>query len=283
MSKLTTISAAATAGTFLMAGASGAIAATPAGVHQAVTGSTAATTAPPGAPGHWRKVFDDEFSGKSLNRSKWNTGWFGNGVTQAVNSAEVACYDPANIRYSGKTARMMLTRHAETCGGKRQPVAGAQLNTMNKFEFTYGYVEARVWIAGVRGKIVNWPGIWLNGHTWPNDGEIDLFEGDQGAAAYHLHWGSGAAAHQMGSRAKGNFSAGYHTFGVDWEPHSITFYYDGRKASPTNTTSYGRNPAPGNLIPAVKHYVIIGNSSSASPRPVATASMYVDYVRIWQH
>lgn len=245
------------------------------------TKAAVSTTGPSGVPGQWRQVFNDEFTAKSTDRSKWNTGWFGDGITQGVNPEEVACYSPGNLAYGGGSVRMMFTRRAQVCGGRSKPYTGAMLTTMNKFEFTYGYVETRMWVAGLNGKIVNWPGFWLNGHTWPNDGEIDILEGLGGNAAYNLHWGSSpAAAAQMGSAVKGNFT-GWHTFGVDWQPNSITFYYDGRKATPINTSAYGRNPAPGNVIPAAKHYLIMGNSS-AGPKPVATASLFVDYVRIWQ-
>lgn len=276
--KIAGITMVGTAATIGASAAGAAQATVPPAAHR-VAAATAA--APVGAPGTWRQVFSDEFSTTSLNRSKWNTGWFGNGVTQAVNSAEVACYDPANIEYHGIAARMMLTGRAQTCGGKRQPVTGALLNTMNKFEFTYGYVEARMWIASRNGKLLNWPNFWLNGHTWPNDGEIDIMEGDQGQPAYHLHWGNSSAAQQMGSRAVGDYS-GWHTFGVDWQRDSITFYYDGRKARAENTSSYGANPAPGKNVPGVPHYLLIGNSGSGS-HPVTTASVFVDYVRVWQH
>ena len=61
---------------------------------------------------------------------------------------------------------------------------------MGKFSFTYGFIEARVWLPGVPGspgEVANWPGVWADGQNWPEDGEIDIAEGIGGQVCAHLH------------------------------------------------------------------------------------------------
>ncbi|HCU94302.1 MAG TPA: hypothetical protein DHU96_16925 [Actinobacteria bacterium] len=47
------------------------------------------------------------------------------------------------------------------------------INSNGKFQFTYGFMEARIWLPG-RGRIINWPAFWADGQNWPQDGEIDV-------------------------------------------------------------------------------------------------------------
>jgi len=50
------------------------------------------------------------------------------------------------------------------------------VNSNGKFNYTYGYLEARVWLSGT-GAISNWPAVWTDGQSWPADGELDVMEG----------------------------------------------------------------------------------------------------------
>ena len=63
---------------------------------------------------------------------------------------------------------------------------------------------------------------------------------------------------------------GWHTFGVDWRPGSLTFYYDGRKVG---TQTRGVTGSP--------HYLILNNAISGSARKVPS-TLKVDYVRVWK-
>ena len=60
------------------------------------------------------------------------------------------------------------------------------------FNFTYGYMEARIWLPG-SARIADWPAFWADGQNWPTDGEIDVLEGLSGQACVHFHNSAGGA------------------------------------------------------------------------------------------
>jgi beta-glucanase (GH16 family) len=123
-----------------------------------------------------------------------------------------------------------------------------------------------MWLPGGTNTIADWPAFWTDGQYWPRDGEQDILEGLDGVACWHFHNASGAP----GSCAYGKtFTGGWHIFGADWEPGSVTYYYDGKRVG--RITS-GITGAP--------MYLILG---LAPGNPVvAPATARVDYVRVWQ-
>jgi len=219
-------------------------------------------------PGPWNLLFDSEFNGSSLDTSQWSTGWFGSGITQPVNSSEQECYDPAQVSVANGELDLTALADAEECGGITRPYASGIVTTDGKFSFTYGYIEARILLPG-SGKIADWPAFWADGQNWPTDGEIDILEGLGGQACAHFHNPAGGP----GACASGTFTGGWHTFAADWEPGSITYYYDGTEI--WQDTS-GITSAPMYLI------LNLALDSSISPDTVP-ATMRVDYVRVWQH
>ena len=61
-------------------------------------------------------VFSDEFDGTTLDLSKWQPNWLGASnasVTKPINSAELSCYDPAQVSESG--GYLSLTAAARPC------------------------------------------------------------------------------------------------------------------------------------------------------------------------
>jgi beta-glucanase (GH16 family) len=213
-------------------------------------------------------VFDSEFNGSSLDTSQWSTGWFGSGITQPVNSYEQECYDPAQMSVANGELDLTAITKAENCGGINRPYASGIVTTDGLFSFTYGYIEARIWLPG-SVSIADWPAFWADGQNWPIDGEIDVLEGLGGKACVHFHNPAGGP----GACASGTFTGGWHTFAADWEPGSITFYYDGTEI--WQDTS-GITSAPMYLI------LNLALDNSMSPDTVP-ATMRVDYVRVWQH
>src|SRR5690242_11617954 len=159
------------------------------------------TPLPTGVRGDWKLAFDDEFSGTSLDTAKWSTGWYGSGITPPVNSGEKEWYDPAQVSEGGGTLGLTLIRKSEDCGISDPVYATGLVGTRGKFNFTYGFIEARVWLpamTGGQGEIANWPAVWADGQSWPEDGEIDVVEGLGGKACAHFHGPAEPSGVQIG-------------------------------------------------------------------------------------
>ena len=210
------------------------------------------------------------FGGPALHPALWSTGWLAHGVTPPVSPQELECYDPANVTVSGGALHLSLIQHPHSCGGKARPYSSGMVNTDGKFQFTYGFMEARIWLPGKGGQITDWPAFWADGQHWPKDGEIDVLEGLGGRACWHFINRDAV----RGGCAAGTFYNGWHTFGADWEPRSITYYYDGRVVG---TIKSGITHAP--------MYLILNNATAHLYQiPVQVpADMRVAYVRVWQH
>jgi hypothetical protein len=231
---------------------------------------------PLGVSGSWRSVFDDEFDGGSLNGAVWNTGWLGSGLTGPMNTEEEECYGPGQDVVSGGELDINMVAAPQTgCptnGGNgptvNEPFLSGMVNTRNKFSYTYGYLETRVWLpAGAHGG-VDWPGVWEVGNPAPADGEIDVVEGLSGQACWHFHDSSEASF----GGCSGNDAGGWHTYGADWEPGVVTWYYDGERVGQETSDITGD---PMYLIADLA----ADNTYGGPPGP---ATMRIDYIRVWQ-
>ena len=205
------------------------------------------------APGPWQLAFDDEFNGGSLDSSSWTPYWFSDNATQ-----NETVMSSSNVSVSGGNLELNLTAKG----------TGGLVSSNGKYQFTYGYLEARIYLPAVGTQIADWPAFWTDGQKWPTDGELDVMEGLGGLACWHFHDPSGGP----GGCASGNYT-GWHVFGADWEPGSVTYYYDGVKVG---TISSGITSAP--------MYLILELSDGTWGGPLLRpATMLVDYVRVWQH
>jgi beta-glucanase (GH16 family) len=242
------------------AGASGATA----------TAVTSSTPPPTGIPGSWSPIFDDEFGSTGLDTSKWSTGWFGAGVTKGPNTLEQECYDPSQVSVSGGALDLSATSRIATCGGISRSLTSGLITTNSKFHFTYGAMEARIWMPGNGNSIADWPAFWADGQDWPMDGEIDVVEGLSGFPCFHFEY---PGNNPGGCSTVAGAASGWHTYAADWEPGSITYYYDAR---PVGRVTSGVTGSP--------MYLILNLALATHWAPVAApASMRVDYVRVWQH
>lgn len=235
----------------------------------------AAAPQPLGIPGSWHVVLDSEFNGTSLPPD-WRTGWFGNGVTGAVNQNELDCYSPNNVTFPGDgTMHLTVSAQPATCGGTTQPDTAALVNTNPDdgrsgpgFQYTYGVLEARIYLPGDNGRIANWPSFWATGQSWPTTGEDDLMEGLIGSAFWSFHDSQGLRNGRVP-----HIGPGWHTIASDWEPGSLTYYYDGVEVA-SLTTGITSSPM----------YLILGNSVHSGEAGVTEPdTMQVQYVRVWQH
>ncbi len=252
-------------------------AATPVATALSAAHTFASPAATSGAPrpvgtdaGPWRLVFDSEFDGTSLDTAQWSTGWFGSGLTTGASSSEQECYDPARVSVAHGGLELTAVARAERCGGATRPYASGMVTTDGKFSFTYGYMEARIWLPAGSHGIADWPAFWADGQNWPTTGEVDAVEGLGGRACAHFHNPAGGP----GTCATGRYAGGWHTFAADWAPGSVTYYYDGIRLWRDVS---GITSAPMYLI------LDLAVSSTVTPPATVPATMRVDYVRVWKH
>lgn len=241
------------------------------------TTSTATSTVPSGVPTTLRLAFDDEFDGSSLDLTKWQPNWLAGGntaITKPPNSDDLNCMDPRQVSETG--GALMLTAAQRSCtanNGVTYGYASGLVNTYSSFQFTYGYIEARMYLPATNGLPANFPAFWADGTgTWPSTGELDVMEVLRSCGpgvGYHFHSTAGAP----GSCVSLSNASGWHTFGAYWQPGSVTYYYDGKAVG---SITSGITSAP--------MYLILNNSvdptfGGATATP---AAVQVDYVRVWR-
>ena len=249
-------------------------------------------------PAHSAKlIWSDEFSGKSLDRSKWSfdtsrnkVGWF-NGELQyyAADRHENLRLENGKLIIELRKDPQAINKFADW--GKQQ-YSSAKIATKGKANFTYGFVEVSAKLPCARG---TWPAIWMlpeGSSPWPDGGEIDILEQvgsqpDVAHATLHtklfnhvMHTGRGSE-----TRVPTACSA-FHRYQLAWTPQAITIGVDdraymrvrndqpgGRGAWPFETPFYLiLNLAMGGDWAAAK-----GIDDAALPQ-----RMDVDYVRVWQ-
>jgi beta-glucanase (GH16 family) len=230
-------------------------------------------------------AFSDEFNGSGLDLAKWRPNWLGGsdtGVTKPVNSSELSCYDPAQARVgSGSLSLTAEPRACTTGNGKAYRYASGLVQSSHDFTYTYGFAEARMYLppnadpgngaVGACGP--NWPAFWVNG-SGATVGEIDVMEclGDNTRWSYHWdNYDRSATALPPGWAGTMPTTAdGWHTFGVNWQPGSLDFYYDG--------VNVGRHTEG---VPSDPHY-LIANLGVSGSQIEAPQTVRVDYIRVWQ-
>jgi beta-glucanase (GH16 family) len=140
---------------------------------------------------------------------------------------------------------------------------------------SYGYAEARMQLPAGNAEEDVWPSFWLTGHTWPDDMEIDVIEGDgtDEGCKFNIHYGSdGVDSTTLDDDVRQSTvpgaTTGMHTYAADIRPDGVTFYYDG-----VAVYSYDGD------VPDKSRYLMVGLSTAGTMS--STKSLDVDYVRAW--
>jgi len=245
---------------------------------------------PLGIGGTWSLAFSDEFEGTSLDLTKWHPNWFGSDdtdISKPIHALEASCYDPTQVTVSrGYLYLTATSTNDPACvrrDGTQAGYASGVIMSNGRYNFTNGFIEARIFLPPGSGSPQNWAAFWINGQNWPQDGEIDIMETLGGGSAtrwtYHYDADSGPGEDERSYFLGGNMidESGWHVFGAYWQTDQITFYYDGVNVGHVTSSDLLGDAS----ITNSPHYIIV-NLGLNSKYPVNVPStMVIDYVRHW--
>ncbi|TLX75581.1 glycosyl hydrolase family protein [Labilibacter sediminis] len=191
-------------------------------------------------------IFSDEFNSGSLDLTKWTKNMpthVGSYNGQAHNHQAWLAPENVWVDANGKLVIQATDqRHPDapysvTHNSNEYPLeyqAGA-IHTYGKFALTYGYIEGHFKSSG---NIGTWPAFWtLNSDkSWPP--EIDILEIPISSASerqvqhYYYHYGADWTQHKSFGNHRDhnvNLNEAYHTYGVEWGPDYMKFFFDGNQ------------------------------------------------------
>ena len=231
----------------------------------------------PSLPG-WELVWHDEFDSSGIDLSKWNFEVNGNGGGN--NELQYYTANPQNAYVD--SGCLVIQALAQSYLGK--DYTSARMTTQGKGDWTYGRVEVRAMLPYGQGL---WPAIWMMPTDsyyggWPLSGEIDIMEmlGQQANKIYGtLHFGQPQQMRQGTYVLPGGyFSASFHTFAIEWDSTSISWFVDSTMYYKTYITQ-----------PFDKRFFLILNVAVGGNLPGSPdyttyfpQKMAVDYVRVYR-
>ena len=263
-------------------------------------------------------VFSDEFTGTSLDTTKWATSpiW---GPFLRTNNEDQYYLDKAGLDEAHPVDPFsfdgdILTITATPVGTDVVPVQPPEnddtwnqypeytfnenylpenrshfsglISSVNSFTFTHGYAEARIRVPGGQGL---WPAFWQLTHKYVEDApEIDIMEtlGQYPNEVNHtMHYFDTANNWALISTptyttSGPNYTQEFHTYGMLWAPESVTWFVDGVEVQRIERSEF--------TIPKQAMYIIAnlavggtwpGPPDSTTPFP---AELNIDYIRVYQ-
>ncbi len=246
----------------------------------------------------WELVWSDEFEGSQLDANNWSaqtgTGT-AYGLPAGWGNNELQYYTAFEDNVLVSDGSLKIIAREQSFGGRNY--TSARIRTLNKQEFLYGRIEARMKLPSTPGV---WPAFWMLPTDspyggWASSGEIDIMESVNYADRIYgtLHFGSSWPNTQSaGPRFSDgtDFSDDFHTYRIDWDPDSITWYIDGVPYGTVNSASWFSSSAPSNpRAPFDTDFhlllnVAVGGNFPGNPDGTSSfpQTLEVDYVRAYQ-
>ena len=175
--------------------------------------------------------------------------------------------------------------------GRKEPYneadyTSASINTLGKYSWKYGKVEARMKLPAGQGM---WPAFWIMGNNipevgWPGCGEIDIMEHINNELKTYgtAHWDNNGHV-QSGGNTYADVTR-WHVYSIQWNQDSIRWFLDGNRYWGVSIKN-GENDTREFHGP---FYILLnlaigggwpGNPDSTTVFP---DTMYVDYVRVYR-
>lgn len=222
------------------------------------------------APG--QLAFSDEFSGTSLDASKWLDSYPDGARTHSNNEQQY--YAPEGVTF--RDGKMIFTAKREQRGG--MPYTSGMVSSYGKFSQKYGRFELRARFPKGKGL---WPAFWLLPVTKNWTYEIDILEilgHDLKTVYFTNHWRneSGKVVNAQGVLRGIDLSADFHTYTLDWTEKALIWSVDGVERH--RTTEH----VPQEPMYVLANLAVGGNwpgfPDGSTPFP---SSMELDYIRVY--
>ncbi len=223
----------------------------------------------------FQKTFDDEFNTFNASTDGHKTTW--RTVSGTLSSNKEAQYYSNTVGAGGPFSLsngVLDITASPTSIAPSLPYTSGEINTARSFAQAYGYFEMRAQLPAGAGM---WPAFWLlpTDGTWPP--ELDVMEmlGNNPTTIYTSTHSQVASTKTVGVQVS-DTSKGFHTYGVDWEPDRVTYYFDGNAISSLATPADMNKP-----MYMIVNLTVGGAGSWPGAATGETGHLLVDYVRAY--
>ena len=242
----------------------------------------------------WKLIFEDQFSGTSLDESNWTP-------TRKQSHSypyELEAYLSSQVEVSGGNLVLTLKYdpYYDSSTGTTYPYRSGVVTSSGKFSATYGKWEVRAKLPTEDFKHA-WPAIWFQKQSGSCYQEIDLMEqwigeyNNQVKTSYHFNPTSSPSCGPEYSQSvvsyppsgeSIDFSQDFHIWEMIWNTTMVVFYIDNNMIGKIDTKECTIPYQPAYII---MNIAVCGASycggTSGIPTDV-TGKMYVDYVKVYQ-
>ena len=262
-------------------------------------------------------TFADEFDdGNAPNPANWNIeqGYGPNNSGWGNNEWQLYTDSPENLRVEDGNLVITALCPNAPCGVRDGSITSARMTTLDKFEFRYGKVVARIKMPVGQG---TWPAFWSLGANfpevgWPRSGEIDFVEvynntyntpgqseTAQRTTTSAMHWcdesivtnpnencfPAGRIFETDGFEWPERLDEDFHIWESDWTADKVTFSIDGvqyfeLEIDPVRMEEFRRD------FFLILNIAVGGTLGSGGQPPqgdeIFPQTMLVDYVRVYQ-
>jgi beta-glucanase (GH16 family) len=233
-------------------------------------------------------VWSDEFSGNQLDNTKW-TPQIGNGCeigNCGWGNNELQYYRAENAIVSNGTLKIVARQERVD----RWNYTSARLRSLQKGDFKYGRMEARMKMPIGRGI---WPAFWMlntDDQRWPQGGEIDIMEylGHEpdiihGTVHFGPAWPNNRSLTGNFKKISGDYSQDFHVYAVEWESNEIRWYIDDVLYVTIKRNQLSPHPWPFDSRFHLILNMAVGGNWPGNPNSstVFPQNFEIDYVRVY--